>query len=150
MRYTLEQCRSFQLAAVICSLDFTFKFNLYKKPQLLMMAADGRLLIRANGVIHCLMRFVPVFNKNVHFALSSSKNFINWIFDQTLQGYARVQVGTSFHVFDLTYTDDMMLLSHSYRGVNDLRKELTITPTCMFTYRKPPLIRCARVPLPEM
>ncbi len=73
-----------------------------------MMAADGRLLIRANGVIPRPLRFVPAFNKSVHFSLSSSKNVINWIFDQTLQDYPRVQVGTSTHVFNLTHADDIM------------------------------------------
>ncbi len=41
---------------------------------------------------------------------------IDWILGQALQDYPGVQIGASFHVSDIAYADDILILSSSRRG----------------------------------
>ncbi len=45
---------------------------------------------------------------------------IDWILGQALQDYPGVQVGANVHVSDLTYADDIVILSSSYSEMQGL------------------------------
>ncbi len=45
---------------------------------------------------------------------------IDWNLSHVLQGYPGVQVGTNVHASDLAYTDDIVVLSNSNRGIQGL------------------------------
>ncbi len=65
------------------------------------------------GVTQCLLRSTPAFDKDV-LSPTLFNYIIDWILRQALQDYLVVQVEANVHVSDLTYADDIVILSSSY------------------------------------
>ncbi len=72
------------------------------------------------GVTQCLLISAPAFDKDVLSPLPVFNYIIDWILVQALQDYPGVQVGATAHVSDLTYADDIVILSGSYSEMQGL------------------------------
>ncbi len=68
----------------------------------------------------CPLISAPAFDKDVLPALPVFNYIIDWILGQALQDYPGVQVGATVHVSDLTYADDIVILSGSYSEMQGL------------------------------
>ncbi len=71
------------------------------------------------GATQCPLRFAPAFDNDVLSPILFTY-IIHWILGQALQDYPRIQVGANVHVSDLTYADDIVILSISYGEMQSL------------------------------